>query len=208
MHFAEAQQKYRALEDDLLRGELSEDEFLTQVAELRVLDNAGNRWRLSPRTGRWMVYDGQQWVFAEPEKPQAEVRPEVQTPAQAGTAAEPESVSPPAHVVVPAPTKPTAPEPETPTSVVPRLLMLGCTTLLVLACLFGGGIAAWVLLLRNVGEAAAVPTKAPVVAMRETYTPRPATATYTPTPTPTPSRTPTPTVTPIWTNTPVPTDTP
>ena len=68
MRFAELEQQYRKLEAKLVRGELSEDEFLVQVGLLRVTDEQGRRWMLSGRTGRWLLHDGQQWVFAEPPK--------------------------------------------------------------------------------------------------------------------------------------------
>jgi hypothetical protein len=60
MHFFEAEQEYRELEDKLVRGELKEEEFLSQVAQLRLVDNEGRRWMLSARSGRWLLHDGQQ----------------------------------------------------------------------------------------------------------------------------------------------------
>ena len=74
MHFAEAELKYHELEEKLVRGELSESEFLKQVAEFRVVDEAGHRWMLSGRSGRWLVHDGQQWVFEFSHLPQGITR--------------------------------------------------------------------------------------------------------------------------------------
>ena len=50
MNFAEAEQKYRELEEQLLGKDLTEDQFLDQVAELRVTDRDGRHWMLSGRT--------------------------------------------------------------------------------------------------------------------------------------------------------------
>ena len=44
MHFAEAEQKYLELEGQLLGGDLSEDDFLAQVAQLRVTDEELEVW--------------------------------------------------------------------------------------------------------------------------------------------------------------------
>jgi LysM repeat protein len=207
MQFAEAEKQYRELEEKLLRGELSEDGFAARVAELRVLDEAGRRWMLSGRTGRWLVHDGKQWVFAEPPRDEIEPEVEVKVVAQAGTAVQAEEVPEvvPAPAAVPARPRPQSEERQ---SALPQLLGLGLALLLIAGCLIGGGAAAWVLVLRDLGEPAPIPTDSSAVSLVETYTPRPATPTYTPTDTPTPSRTPTPTNTSIPTNTPVPTDTP
>ena len=229
MRFAEAEQKYHQLEKKLVQGELSEEGFLSQIAELRVVDDTGRRWMLSGRSGRWLLYDGQQWVFSEPPEDQVvvelEASPETETNAQAqaepGVKAEetakaeaelqtveqvdelPTVVSAPAAVP-----KSPPPEPRGPQPLAARLLTIAAVGLIFVSCLIGGGIASWVFLLRNMGDTELVPTDVPVVSMVETYTPRPATPTYTPTFTPTASRTPTPSITPISSATPIPTDTP
>jgi LysM repeat protein len=86
---------------------------------------------------------------------------------------------------------------------VPPILTIGIAALLLVGCLVVGGISAWVLVLRDLGEPTSLPTDHQVVGLVATFTPRPATATYTPTPSPTASRTPTPTITPPATDTPV-----
>jgi LysM repeat protein len=191
MHFFEAEQEYRELEDKLVRGELKEEEFLSQVAQLRLVDNEGRRWMLSARSGRWLLHDGQQWVFAEPPKKEGEAR---------------ETPTPSAEVPAPAPeSKPVAvrSRPE-----MPRWLVVGLAVLLLLGCLAGGGAAVWVFVLRDAGEITPTAVAMTDVSLVATFTPWPDTPTYTPTLTPTPSRTSTPTDTPIATNTPLPTDTP
>ncbi len=204
MRFAEAEQEYRELEEKLVRGELSEQEFLYKVAELRPVDEEGRRWMLSARTGRWLLHDGQQWVFAEPRKetlaPPTEVEEGAVVPVE-----EPVRATEP--VVAQQPFSGRAQEPQ---PAAHRWMGAGIVALIVVACVIGVGISAWVLFFRDLGVVTPAPADLVEVAPVETYTPRPATATYTPTFTPTPSRTPTPTITPIPSDTPVPTasDTP
>jgi len=199
MRFAEVEERYRELEDELVRGTITEDEFAAQVAGLRLVDDNLSRWLISPRTGRWMMYDGQQWVFAQP--PRAEVEVEAKAEAEAGEEPEPTVIAP---VAAPKP----QPRQEGPRPLAPRILAAALVALLVLGCLVGGGAGIWVLFLRDLGEPTPIATDVAEVAPVATYTPRPATPTYTPTLTPTPSRTPTPTITPIPTDTPPVTNTP
>lgn len=212
MNFAEAEQKYHELEDRLFGGELGEDEFFDRIAELRVTDREGRHWMLSGRTGRWLLHDGQQWVSAEPfedldefetESPEEELpAPEIAT-TLVGPAAEPDSGEAVAMPPPKARSRRRAPR----WRVTPRMLGMAVATLLVAGCLIGGGVSAWVLLLRNLGQATATPSEPTAVGFVETYTPRPATPTFTPTPSPTPSRVPTATSTRVPTDTPPPTPT-
>jgi LysM repeat protein len=207
MHFAEAEKRYRELEGRLLAGELAEQDFVAQVNELQVTDSEGRQWMMSARTGRWLLHDGQQWAFAEPpelatEEEIVEPVPVVPVPLAApekgveefgGPASEPE----------PVPAKRADSRP-----LIARPLVMGLLVFAVVACLIGGGVSAWVFVLRDLGEPTPVPGQETDVSLVITYTPRPATPTYTPTPTATPSRTPTPTDTAIPTDTPQPTVTP
>lgn len=204
MRFIEAEQKYRELEEQLVRGELVEEDFLIQVAQLRVVDVDGRRWMISARTGRWLVHDGQRWVFAEPSPEEVKAPAEVEDKPQTELG-ETDSA---ATVITP------TPEPEArarksrpPRPLVPRLLTTSVLALLVIGCLIGGGIAAWVFLVRDWAAATPTSDSSGDVALVETYTPRPATSTFTPTPSPTASRTPTPTITPMPTDTPIATST-
>jgi LysM repeat protein len=200
MDFAEAEQKYRELEDELLSGEISEDVFLARVAQVRVTDQEGRQWMMSGRTGRWLVYDGQQWVFAEPPRERAGFEIEgIKEEPYVETEEEEWAVPVPARIRKTPPPQPTSSRP-----IVPRLVLAGIGALLFLGCVVGVGVSAWVLVLRDSGEPTQAPTEAVAVGLVETYTPRPATPTYTPTPTPTPTRTPVPTYTSTATNTPVP----
>ena len=198
MRFEEAEQKYRELEASLVSGELKEDDFLIEVGQLRVVDQEGRRWMLSARTGRWMVHDGQQWVFAEHPEEQPEPEPPAVTlQGPSTTAAAPV-----------APTQAQPPKAPARRTATPRMMTAGIAALILVACVIGGGISAWVFFLRGWGDITPMPAAPTQVGFVRTYTPRPATPTYTPTFTPTPSRTPSPTLTPVATNTPLPTDTP
>jgi LysM repeat protein len=212
MRFQEAKRRFRELEASFLSGELPEDEFLNRVVGLQVTDEEGRRWMLHARTGRWMVHDGRQWVFAEPPRAggslhETSIEAPMPLPRQPGP--EPRPAEP-----APTPAPPpilyrdqTAPLPSAQPS--RRRMVLGFFVALVaLGCLVSGGAATWVLFLRNLGEATPTPGELSPVALVETYTPRPATATYTPTPTATPSRTPRPPASATPTDTPPATATP
>jgi len=212
MHFAEAEKKYRELEGKLLGGELEEQDFVAQVNQLKVTDAEGRQWMLSARTGRWLLHDGQQWAYAEPPELAAEVGfatvegIKVPVPAAPAPLAEPEEgveeFAGPVGVPETAPAQRTDSRP-----LITRPFVMGLLALVIVACLIGGGVSAWVFVLRDLGEPTPVPGQEKDVSLVITYTPRPATPTYTPTPTATPSRTPTPTDTPIPPNTPTPTAT-
>ncbi len=190
--FSEAEQRYRELEERLIRGDLAEDAFLLQVSQLRVVGDDGRRWMLSGRSGHWLVYDGLHWVFADP----------AQAPTGAMGSAAPVSRPSLAEAIPAVPGMPSA-RPARPA--VPRWLITGAAALLLIGCIVGMGAAGWVLFFRDMGDGTPPPATGTIVALVETWTPRPATATYTPTSTRTPTRTPTATLTPIRTNTPVPT---
>ncbi len=222
MHFADAEQEYRELENKLLSGELDEEQFAAQVNQLKVTDAAGRQWMLSVRTGRWLLHDGQQWVTARPPELEAQGAPPiVEEPEQIEVTApaepEPElavevveeAVEPAVEPVAEPVSKPaTGPAQRAGSGrLTRRPVLIGFLALVILACLVGGGVSAWVFVLRDLGEPTPVASQEGEISLVTTYTPRPATATYTPTFTPTPSRTATPTATPIVTRTPTATPT-
>jgi LysM repeat protein len=199
MRFAEAETRYRDLEAQLRQGELAEDEFLAQVAQLLVEDDEGRQWTISARNGRWLLHDGRGWVYAEP---------------PSGSTAAPAAPEVPPVVAVPRvrrqrrPPRPRPPAParddiQTESMPAPgpaargtgmqgsRLLRTVLVAFLIVSCLAIAGASTWVLFLRDMGEPTAVTAADTAVAVVSTFTPWPETATYTPTPTPTPSRTPT-----------------
>ena len=207
MHFAEAEEKYRELEQKLIDGELLEEGFLRQVDQFRLVDKEGRRWRLSGSTGRWLMHDGQQWVFGEPPEEAAEVEFEDLLGLGAESADEASLGGDPTLLTTASATQVASRQQAGPQHLAPRLMAVGVVALVFLCCVLGGGVSAWVLFLRDMDEGSPDVSGAPEVGFVATYTPRAATATYTPTFTPTPSRTPTPSITPVRTDTPVPTPT-
>jgi LysM repeat protein len=235
MHFHEARTKFRELEAQFFSGELAEGDFLDRVAQLRVTDAQGREWIISARNGRWLVHDGRQWVFAEPPqvaeppaavsaaeppvepvvpkaappRPQPKPRPKPTRPRAQARAPRQARVETPRLASAAKPRRKPAGRPRLRLRLpfrTSRALSGILTALLVVACLVGAGVSAWVLFLRDLGEPemAGLPSESSPLPPVETYTPRPATPTYTPTATPTPSRTSTPTNTPRVTNTPRP----
>ncbi|NLF11362.1 MAG: LysM peptidoglycan-binding domain-containing protein [Anaerolineaceae bacterium] len=213
MRFAEAESRYRDLEAQFLRGELAEDEFQAQVAQLQVDDDEGRQWMLNGRTGRWLLHDGRGWVNAEPPRPEGVAvplapetppavepppsqpagvlegrrRPPVEVRPEAPTEAGTEAMPAPPHATIGSPGR-TAPLGRLRGS---RLLGTALVAFLVLSCLVSAGVSTWVLVLRDLGDSTAVAAAETTVVPVATFTPWPETATFTPTPTPTPSRTPT-----------------
>ena len=149
MRFQEAKRRFRELEARFLSGELPEDEFLNRVVGLQVTDEEGRRWMIHARSGRWMVHDGQQWVFAEPAWEQATLhdttldQPRAPLPPQPEPVAQVTEPSPPAAVEPAVHRDPAAAAVPTPSS--RRRMVLGFFAALVaVGCLVGGGVTTWV----------------------------------------------------------------
>ncbi len=67
MNFEEAEAKFRQLQARVQRGEpISRAEYEEQVSRLAVQDNNGVLWEINPRTGKWMYFDGAEWVAGTP----------------------------------------------------------------------------------------------------------------------------------------------
>ncbi len=67
MNISELEQNYQKLHEQLLRGELDEDEFKAQVEQLRFKDSRGDEWKIGWYTGKWYRYDEGQWVQGTPD---------------------------------------------------------------------------------------------------------------------------------------------
>jgi hypothetical protein len=70
MTIEDLEETYRRLRERLLRGELDEDSFKTQVEQLRFKDNQGDQWKIGSYTGQWYRYDQGKWIQAKPSKRQ------------------------------------------------------------------------------------------------------------------------------------------
>jgi hypothetical protein len=67
MDFSEAEQKFNELQARVQRGEpLSEEQYQEELARLMVQDDHGTFWSLEPGTGRWLFFDGTEWIPGNP----------------------------------------------------------------------------------------------------------------------------------------------
>lgn len=67
MTFEEAEARFRQLQARVQRGEaISRAEYEEQVSMLSVTDDNGVLWEINPRTGKWMYFDGAEWVSGAP----------------------------------------------------------------------------------------------------------------------------------------------
>lgn len=80
MTFAEAEQRFRFLEDQRRRGILTLEQYRAELAQLRVTDPWGRLWMLQEQTGQWFVFHEGQWQASQPpqQAPSAPPLPPVQ----------------------------------------------------------------------------------------------------------------------------------
>jgi len=72
MDFVTAEEKFNELQARIRRGEpMSEDQYQEELAKLMVQDEAGVFWSLEPGTGRWLYFNGTEWVPGMPPAPTA-----------------------------------------------------------------------------------------------------------------------------------------
>lgn len=85
MDFVTAEEKFQELQARIRRGEpMSEDQYQEELAKLMVQDESGVFWSLEPGTGRWLYFNGTEWVPGSPPK-QPSAPPVVPPPATAET---------------------------------------------------------------------------------------------------------------------------
>ncbi len=90
MDFSQAEEQFNELQARVQRGEpLSEDQYQEELAKLMVQDDHGTFWSLEPGTGRWLYFDGTEWV---PGMPPRSSRPT--PPSYAAPLAEPRASQP------------------------------------------------------------------------------------------------------------------
>lgn len=105
MTFEEAEAKFRQLQARVQRGEsISRAEYEEEVGKLAVQDRNGTLWEINPRTGKWMYFDGAEWVSGAP--PGHDTSTVIPVPKEIAAAKEP----PPPIASAPAPAC-TAPPP-------------------------------------------------------------------------------------------------
>lgn len=93
MDFVTAEEKFQELQARIRRGEpLSEDQYQEELAKLMVQDDSGVFWSLEPGTGRWLYFNGTEWM---PGTPPRQAPPPVALPVQP-MVEEPYTMQPPA----------------------------------------------------------------------------------------------------------------
>lgn len=72
MDFVTAEEKFQELQARIRRGEpLSEDQYQEELAKLMVQDDSGVFWSLEPGTGRWLYFNGTEWMPGTPPRQSA-----------------------------------------------------------------------------------------------------------------------------------------
>ena len=66
LNFQDAEKTYKDLKAQHAAGKLSDADFETEVAKLRLQDAQGRWWQLGVQTGDWYMHDGQKWNKAKP----------------------------------------------------------------------------------------------------------------------------------------------
>jgi len=112
MTFEEAEARFRQLQARVQRGEpISRAEYEEQVSQLAVQDHNGVLWEINPRTGKWMYFDGAEWVSGTP--PGHDTSSVIAMP---GATVSPPSAPPPPPPTAPVSSRPSAASPSTPPS--------------------------------------------------------------------------------------------
>ncbi len=96
MDFQTAIAIFQQLNGNLQAGAIDINAYRQQLAEVRVVDQAGRTWMIQEQTGQWFVWDGSQWQPGTPTVPAAS--PAIPQPshrlAEASYAADPASPGP------------------------------------------------------------------------------------------------------------------
>lgn len=72
MDFVTAEDRFNELQARIRRGEpMSEDQYQEELAKLMVQDDSGVFWSLEPGTGRWLFFNGTEWVAGMPPRQSA-----------------------------------------------------------------------------------------------------------------------------------------
>lgn len=110
MTFEEAEAKFRQLQARVQRGEaISRAEYEEEVGKLAVQDRNGTLWEINPRTGKWMYFDGAEWVSGAP--PGHDTSTVIPVPKEVAATKETPSAPPPTSTPARATPPPTEPSP-------------------------------------------------------------------------------------------------
>ena len=64
--FRKVRDQYSQLRADLAAGKLNPDRYRAALANLKIQDPSGATWMIDGQSGRWMKWDGTNWIKAEP----------------------------------------------------------------------------------------------------------------------------------------------
>jgi hypothetical protein len=64
--FRWAEQEYSRLRGELAVRRINPQQFQAAIGQLRIQDAQGRAWMLDAQSGRWLMYDGRAWVWADP----------------------------------------------------------------------------------------------------------------------------------------------
>lgn len=110
MTFEEAEARFKELQARVQRGEpISRAEYEEEVSKLAVQDRNGVLWEINPRTGKWMYFDGAEWVSGAP--PGRDSSTVIPVPKEVAALKSTPPPTPPPSTPAPAPTTPPVTEP-------------------------------------------------------------------------------------------------
>jgi len=64
--FKDVEANFNELKRQFRFGEISQREFIDRLKQLRIKDPSGRFWMIGAQSGRWYVFEGKDWVKAEP----------------------------------------------------------------------------------------------------------------------------------------------
>lgn len=64
--FRDVEATFNELKRQFRFGEISQREFIDRLKQLRIKDPKGRFWMIGAQSGRWYVFEGKDWVKAEP----------------------------------------------------------------------------------------------------------------------------------------------
>ena len=73
--FADVERQYYALKEQLSGGKLTREQFEAALQKLMILDAQTRYWMMGAETGKWYMYDGQNWQQGDPPSSAAPAAP-------------------------------------------------------------------------------------------------------------------------------------
>lgn len=68
MSFEGAEQEFNILKNQLASGKITHPEYLNRVNNLRLQDPAGTWWQIREQDGRWLKWNGTEWILGQPQR--------------------------------------------------------------------------------------------------------------------------------------------